>query len=87
MTLNACSKPTDMKFLLKPTQDGVGAVKAFKNNDPKLNNHVQAVADGFNLFGWIVSVISYSLILSLMLRKQWRKILEIFHFMGIKYFS
>ena len=51
-----------MKFLLKPTQDGVGAVKAFKNNDPKLNNHVQAVADGFNLFGWIVSVISFSLI-------------------------
>jgi len=34
----------------------VGDVKAFKNKDPKLANHVQTVADGFNIFGWFSTV-------------------------------
>ena len=38
--------------MLKPVQKGLEAVKALKGKDPKLTNHVQSVADGFNLFGW-----------------------------------
>ena len=54
--MQASRKPDDMKFLLKPTQDGVAQVKNLKTKDPKFANHVQTVADGFNLFAWFLSV-------------------------------
>jgi len=54
--MSLASKPTDMKFLLKPVQTGVADVKNFKNRDPNLNNHVQTVADGFNIFAWFATV-------------------------------
>lgn len=45
-----------MRFLLKPIQDAVGEVKALKNKDPKVSNHVTTVADGLNLFAWFLTV-------------------------------
>ena len=57
MTIQSCAKPADLKFALKPVQTASGEVKNFKNKDPKLNNHVQTVADGLNLFAWVAVVI------------------------------
>jgi hypothetical protein len=54
--MSQAAKPSDIKFLLKPIQSGIGDVKNFKNRDPNLNNHVQTVADGFNIFAWFASV-------------------------------
>jgi hypothetical protein len=50
----------DLKFLLKPIQGAMEVVKALKNKDPKMNNHVQTIADGFNLFAWFLVVINLS---------------------------
>lgn len=54
--MQGCSKPTDLKFLLKPVQDAVADAKALKNKDPKVGNHVQTVIDGLNLFAWFLTV-------------------------------
>lgn len=56
ITIQNSAKPADVKFILKPVTDAAGEVKNFKNKDPKLNNHVQTVADGFNLFVWAATV-------------------------------
>jgi hypothetical protein len=56
--MGQCARPSDLKFLLKPVQTYVGKVRDFKNRDPKLNNHVQTVADGFNIFPWVSAAVT-----------------------------
>ena len=71
--MQQASKSADLKFLLKPVQSGVGDVKNFKNRDPNLNNHVQTVADGFNLFNWFLLV---SIAFNVMLQADVKEIME-----------
>ena len=55
--MSQAAKPADIKFLMKPASTACNDVKGFKNKDANLNNHVQAVADGFNIFVWFATVI------------------------------
>ncbi len=43
-------------IFLKPLQTNMADVKALKTKEKDLENHVQSVADGFNMFGWHLAV-------------------------------
>eukprot|EP00347_Sterkiella_histriomuscorum_P014950 403358884 len=51
-TMSQANKPADFKFLILPVSKAKNDVRALKNKDLKMQNHVQTVADGFDLFAW-----------------------------------
>ncbi len=55
-TILSCSKPADLKALMKYLQKETGDVRALKNKDPKFTNHVNTIADGLSLFAWFAAV-------------------------------
>lgn len=61
ITMSKSAKPANFQFLIAPVSKAKNDVKGLKNKDLKLQNHVQTVADGFDLFAWFAQVRPYNI--------------------------